>query len=321
VIDGADLRFSMEGSRQVARLLAGDDLDPAIRDRMIARADGWAAGLVLLISAGAGRPVPADPGSDAAPDALFDYFATEVYGSLPDDRRAFLERLALLPVITTAGAQSLARERRAGEFLADLAGRGYFTTRHRGASDRYELHPLFRDFLRRRLDAGTHVRRTPVAPHRSGLARRSRSAGASLWADSRRHRAARRVLRLRSLTRAGFPAQRGLHAADALYPIRVARALLDGIPHPGRAVPSDPRTLFADAGPGGGMQEALVARAGTTPLTGEATSHAGSSYVAEQHRTLHLRGICTVRPDGVKVTASVSHRSFSIRRGFLPRWR
>jgi hypothetical protein len=37
-----------------------------------------------------------------------------------------------------------------------------------------------------------------------------------------------------------------------------------------------------------------------TPLTDEVTSHAGSSYASEQHRTLHLRGICTVRKDGVK---------------------
>lgn len=73
----------------------------------------------------------------------------------------------------------------------------------------------------------------------------------------------------------------------------------DGIPHPGRAPLPDPRSLFDDLTPAGGMQEPLVVRAGMTPLTGEATSHAGSSYAAEQHRTLHLRGICTVRPDGV----------------------
>jgi hypothetical protein len=37
-----------------------------------------------------------------------------------------------------------------------------------------------------------------------------------------------------------------------------------------------------------------------SPKTSEATSSAGSSYAAEQSRRLHLRSICTLRPDGVK---------------------
>jgi hypothetical protein len=64
---------------------------------------------------------------------------------------------------------------------------------------------------------------------------------------------------------------------------------------------SDPQSLFDDLVPAGAPQEPLVERAGMTSLTDEVTSHTGSSYAAEQSRTLHLRGICTVRPDGVKV--------------------
>jgi hypothetical protein len=37
-----------------------------------------------------------------------------------------------------------------------------------------------------------------------------------------------------------------------------------------------------------------------TPRTDEATSSSGSSLSAEQNRRLHLRGICTLRPDGLK---------------------
>jgi hypothetical protein len=65
--------------------------------------------------------------------------------------------------------------------------------------------------------------------------------------------------------------------------------------------PPDPRSMFDGWSPCEPPPEPLVVRAGMTPLTGETTSHAGSSYEAEQHRTLHLRGICTVRPDGVTV--------------------
>jgi uncharacterized OsmC-like protein len=63
----------------------------------------------------------------------------------------------------------------------------------------------------------------------------------------------------------------------------------------------DPRSLFEDLRPAPLPTDQLVVRAGMTPLTVEATSHPGSSLAPEQHRTLHLRGVCTRRPDGVTV--------------------
>lgn len=72
-------------------------------------------------------------------------------------------------------------------------------------------------------------------------------------------------------------------------------------PHPGRAPLPDPQPIFGDLSVAERTMEPLVERAGMTPLTEEATSHAGSSYAPEQQRTLHLRGICTVRADGVTV--------------------
>jgi hypothetical protein len=70
-------------------------------------------------------------------------------------------------------------------------------------------------------------------------------------------------------------------------------------PHMGRQPLPDPRLYFDAVAPANRPPEPLVVRAGMTPLTDEATSHAGSSYAPEQQRTLHLRGICTVRADGL----------------------
>jgi len=71
--------------------------------------------------------------------------------------------------------------------------------------------------------------------------------------------------------------------------------------HMQRAPLPDPAHLLDDLAPADGLQEPLVVRDGMTPATDEVTSHAGSSYAPEQHRVLHLRGSCTVRPDGIKV--------------------
>jgi uncharacterized OsmC-like protein len=57
---------------------------------------------------------------------------------------------------------------------------------------------------------------------------------------------------------------------------------------------------FDSAEPAAGDWSALVTRDGLTPKSEETTSFAGSSLAEHQDRTLHVRGICTLRPDGVK---------------------
>lgn len=52
--------------------------------------------------------------------------------------------------------------------------------------------------------------------------------------------------------------------------------------------------------PSPGAWSELIRRGGISPKTEEATSHQGSSLAEEQDRVLHIRGICTLREDGVK---------------------
>jgi organic hydroperoxide reductase OsmC/OhrA len=57
---------------------------------------------------------------------------------------------------------------------------------------------------------------------------------------------------------------------------------------------------FESAQPAEGDWSGLVVRNGPTPKTQETTGFAGSSLAEHQDRTLHVRGICTLRPDGLK---------------------
>ena len=76
------------------------------------------------------------------------------------------------------------------------------------------------------------------------------------------------------------------------------------VPSTGRAALPLAGELFDSVQPsaesGGGDWAALMRRNGMSPETDEITSSAGSSYAEEQSRRLHVRGICTLRPDGVK---------------------
>src|SRR5690606_37266810 len=71
-----------------------------------------------------------------------------------------------------------------------------------------------------------------------------------------------------------------------------------------RPVPGEPVADLAagvDAlDPAPGDWSGLVRRDGMSPKTDEATSSQGSSLAEEQDRLLHVRGICTLRDDGVK---------------------
>ncbi len=66
--------------------------------------------------------------------------------------------------------------------------------------------------------------------------------------------------------------------------------------------PIPPRVdTFADkALPASGERLSLVTRNGKSPKTDEITTGPGSSFAEEQRHRFHVRGICTLRPDGVK---------------------
>ena len=57
---------------------------------------------------------------------------------------------------------------------------------------------------------------------------------------------------------------------------------------------------FESAEPATGDWSEQIMRNGLTPKTSEDTSYAGSSLAEHQDRILHVRGICSLRPDGVK---------------------
>jgi uncharacterized OsmC-like protein len=77
--------------------------------------------------------------------------------------------------------------------------------------------------------------------------------------------------------------------------ISLGKALpIEGAPLP------KPRDTVERAQPAAGVRSQLIVRAGMTPKTEESVTLANDSYQDEQNRVLHVRGMCTLRPDGVK---------------------
>ena len=149
-LGGKDLALGPDEIVVIARL-RGQLVSPESAAKLYERTQGWAAGLVLLLehSKFSGR-IAEWPG-DATPQVIFDYLAGEIFERFEPRTREFLLRVACLPRMTAAAAAELAREPRAERLLINLAQNDYFVREVASESGRvYQLHPLLREFLRRR---------------------------------------------------------------------------------------------------------------------------------------------------------------------------
>ncbi len=156
-LDPAALRLSEEEVRHLAHR-AGLDDDKAIL-AVSAQTDGWAAGVRLLVERMRGGVPAAAPAVTDSQQALFDYFAEQVFARAPPGVEAALARLAMLPRVTADIARRVSRYDDCDKLLDHLARRHLFVERRASAtrpSDGYlyQFHTLFRTFLR------DHARRT-----------------------------------------------------------------------------------------------------------------------------------------------------------------
>lgn len=153
------LALRLEEARGIARLLKAAPLPSATLTALHAQTQGWTAGLMLLLERGRRTELNDENLPHVARDALFDYFAAEIFQRTEPAEQELLLKTALLPKINAASAARFTGSARAIELLNGLVRRNYFTSKRPGRSATFEYHPLFRDFLLTRghrvFDAGT----------------------------------------------------------------------------------------------------------------------------------------------------------------------
>lgn len=146
------LRFDADEAAALVRAEAGHALD-ARADELLARTQGWPAGLRLCLAALRNRPGAGLParGHAAADRALFDYLASEVLDDMPPALHDFLVRASVLPVLTADRAAAVTGDPAAAERLDEIERRGLFATPLDADERTLVLHDLFRDALDDRL--------------------------------------------------------------------------------------------------------------------------------------------------------------------------
>jgi len=144
-IDGNALCLTREEAHHIAQIHSKQQLGQARLDNIHSLSRGWMAGLILM--ANTKKPPEDTPQTGGSTQALFDYFAEEVWRHVKPETRQILQQLALLPFVSESCAIRLTGVPNAGKALENLADGYFFTYRHEEEKGTYRFHPLFREYL------------------------------------------------------------------------------------------------------------------------------------------------------------------------------
>ncbi len=146
VIDGKHIRLSINESGKIIDRRSGKGRLPAQTvKRLHESSGGWAAGLTLLIEGGI-EPGDMRTGSESK-EAVFAYFAGEIFNNLDKGTGDFLLRTSLLSMFTPEIAGKLTGNPKAGHILSSLSRSNYFIEKRYEPHAVYQYHQLFREFL------------------------------------------------------------------------------------------------------------------------------------------------------------------------------
>ena len=151
----ADLRFIPEEAASLLEEAAGPGLPAAAAEALVARTEGWAAGLQL---AGLSLRGHADPAGFAAAFSgshrfVLDYLADEVLDGQPGQVRAFLLETSVLERLSGELCDAVTGRAGGQAMLADIERAGLFLVPLDEVRGWWRYHHLFADLLRARLQA------------------------------------------------------------------------------------------------------------------------------------------------------------------------
>ncbi len=154
-IRAGDLAFDAEEARDLIEAVSGRQLTEDQTDALVARTDGWAAGLQLA-AISLQRFADADAfidGFTGSNKLVADYLAEEVIDELEPDVRRFLLHTSVLEWLSADVCNAVTGDRDAEEMLDMLARRSLFLVQPDRSGERLRYHHLFADLLRDRLRA------------------------------------------------------------------------------------------------------------------------------------------------------------------------
>jgi DNA-binding SARP family transcriptional activator len=147
VLGWNELRLTLDESMGIARSRALRDLSDEEIQLLHNTADGWAAGLVLMLESARGKRVESPVAARPTPEEIIDYFGNELFNRLDEQMRQFLLNTSFLHKMTVKMAEEITGHENAKNILSTFSRNNYFTETHFERDCVYQYHPLFREFL------------------------------------------------------------------------------------------------------------------------------------------------------------------------------
>jgi LuxR family maltose regulon positive regulatory protein len=142
-----ELRLTLEESGGIIRLRARQKQAKDTISLLHRAADGWTAGLVLMLESVEKRVIEPQALGKLTPDEIFDYFGKELLDKTDRETQGFLIKTAFLPKMTAKMAEDLTGLPNARRILDGLSRTHYFTEKRLHGEPVYQYHMLFREFL------------------------------------------------------------------------------------------------------------------------------------------------------------------------------
>lgn len=142
-----DMRLTEREALDVAGLLSPRVLNRKGLKDLHSKAEGWMAGLLLLLEQAKTGAGSVKEISGGATGSAFNYFMAEVFDKIDHVSQGFLLRSALFQEMTPDMATEISGEKDASKILSSLNAGNFFVAKRISPRVSYQYHPLFRDFL------------------------------------------------------------------------------------------------------------------------------------------------------------------------------
>jgi len=147
IIGSDSLRLNFNDSREIVAIESGESLPREVTEKIHEKAQGWAAGIILIAKSIKTNATLSDCLDIVVPSNIFDYFSGELFDKMDEATRNFLLKTAFFSKMTISMAEELTGRTDAHHILSELRRNNVFTERFFTSIPTYQYHSLFRKFL------------------------------------------------------------------------------------------------------------------------------------------------------------------------------